>query len=111
MYRNLCLATILVSVAPPWARAQTADLSGQIDLTAPSTLGQQVRDAQGIVVLEVDRVDRTRGVVVYRKVRDLKGKGTDTEVSHDLGGEARGAAWARAVLDWARPGRRVVCFD
>jgi len=90
---------VLLLAAPP-ARAY-------VDL-AP-TLARVVRDAQTIAVAEVDRFSAEKGIVILKKVRDLKGTTAAEPARHRVTG-ADGAAIDRAVLDWAEPGERCVLF-
>ncbi len=90
----LCL--VLVTEARPY-----------VDL-AP-TLARIVRESQAITVVEVDKFARDKGVVVLKKVRDLKGETGSDAVKHELIRQSE-AAVDRSVLEWAEPGRRAVVF-
>src|SRR5262245_5123700 len=63
MLRRL-LCTALVAIT--W----TAPAGGYID--AAPTLGSLVQDSTNIVVLQVDRVSREKGVIIFRTVAELK---------------------------------------
>ncbi|MCS7045323.1 MAG: HEAT repeat domain-containing protein [Gemmataceae bacterium] len=91
-------------------------------ITAPvSTLGAAVVDSTYVTVLRVDKVNKERGIIIYRKVRDLKGKYPKELVKHifDLKGTPahRGPGdvpvrpnekdWNYA-LQWAEPGKTAV---
>jgi hypothetical protein len=45
-------------------------------------LGRLVREADDIVLAEVESVDRERNVITYRKLEDLKGKHPDERIRH-----------------------------
>jgi HEAT repeat protein len=73
------------------------------------TLGRIVRESQSITIVEVDRFSAEKGVVVLKKVQDLKGE-TGTELSkHELIRQGESSV-DRTILEWAEPGRRAVVF-
>jgi HEAT repeat protein len=84
------------------AHAQTPDHTGQVP--QPEPLGCLVHRAETVAVLEVQRVDRDKDVVSYKVVTALKGKAGSGLIRHHFFAEDRD------FLDWAKPGRRVVCF-
>src|SRR5262249_12946426 len=68
-----------------------------------------LNDSQTIAVAEVDRVNLDKGVVLLKKVRDLKGELGAGALKHRVIG-ANEAAVDRAILHWAEPGARCVLF-
>jgi HEAT repeat protein len=110
MARSLKLAAAVVFVLAWPAHAQTPDI---FEGHAPparygsDTLGMAIRHAPRITVLEVDRVDRKRGVIVYRIVATLKGERRSGPERHRIGTDH---AQQQMLLSWAKPGRRAVCF-
>jgi HEAT repeat protein len=79
-----------------------------IDIT-PS-LGWVVRESQAITLVEVEKVNREKWAVIYRRVDDLKGRLPTDLVRHQLtAGDIPRPP--RHLLDWARPGRRAVVFS
>src|SRR5262245_18502577 len=87
-------------------------------IQSPLSLGIIVLDAKNIVVLEVEEFEAKRGVVVYKKVADLKGKHAGKRVRHsnvpvkpDLEGryERRGPP-LETLTELLEPGRRVLFF-
>src|SRR2546423_327222 len=99
MRRILAVVFCLVSVAGAPA---------YVDL-AP-TLGRIVRESQTITVVEVDRFAREKGVVVLKKVKDLKGESPDGTIKHELVRQNETAV-DRVIHEWAEPGRRAVIFS
>src|SRR3954466_12838025 len=73
------------------------------------SLGQVTKDAQQIVVLQVDKVNREKKVVVYKQVAVLKGTPRTDEIKHHLAG-GDDAREAEAVLNWAEPGKTAIFF-
>ncbi len=84
--------------------------AGRAYIGSYPTLGKLAADSERIIVLQVDRVDRERRVVVFKKVADLKGTGGPERVKHRLT-DGFHPRQARAVLDWAEPGKVAVCFQ
>src|SRR5262245_5742367 len=92
-------------------------------IDAPPTLGRLVRfDGTDIAVLRVEKVSKEKRVIIYQKVKDLKGKLPD-RVKHHISDKrlfpervpdgdsaaARGEG-PPSLLDWATPGKEVVFF-
>jgi HEAT repeat protein len=73
------------------------------------TLARIVNESQTITVAEVERFNADKGVVVLKRVRDLKGTTSDGPVNHQVV-RANETAIDRAVLEWAEPGRQCVVF-
>jgi HEAT repeat protein len=100
MKRLLYVMPVVIAAAnPAWAY-----------LAAMPTLGKIMVDSSNIVVLEVDKISRDKQVVIFKKVADLKGKGLPEVVKHKLT-DGFHPRQARAILDWAEPGRIAVCFQ
>jgi HEAT repeat protein len=60
-----------------------------------------VEESGAIVVLEVDRVLREDELIIFKPVAALAGEMVPGPIRHHAGG---------ALLDWARPGNRAICF-
>lgn len=73
------------------------------------TLGRVVREAQAIALVEVDRFSADKGIVILKKVRDLKGNVGEDRIKQRLL-RANEKALDRAIADWAEPGGRGVLF-
>jgi hypothetical protein len=105
-------ATILTRGAMRNASLATLVVLAGLGLPAPGraymrsylTLGKVMADSAHILVLQVDRVGREKRIVVFKRVSDLKGKGAAEEVKQRLT-EGFHPRQARAVLDWAEPGK------
>jgi HEAT repeat protein len=81
-----------------------------IDHIAIYTLGFVVNQSPHIAVLQVDKVSRDKGVILFRKTADLKGSlpGTDLKVQVTDGFRSHEP---HLVLGWADPGRTAVAFS
>jgi HEAT repeat protein len=106
---RMSVIACLLLAAPRPAAAQTRDLTGGMFL--PSSLGALVKNSPHIVVLQVERVDRDRSAICFRKAADLKGKDSSGEYRHVVGKASTDLLHdTKAILGWARPGRLAVCF-
>lgn len=77
----------------------------------PPTLGDLCRQATHISVLKVDKVSVERGVILFKSVEQLKGKGEplpDTTFAKQVVGP--NVNGAKVILDWAAEGKTAVVF-
>lgn len=51
----------------------------------PYALGRLVQEATNIMVLKVEKVDREKNLIIYRKVKDIKGTHPTDVVKHNIG--------------------------
>jgi hypothetical protein len=107
------VAALLFAGDPPPAGAYIA--------AYPPTLGKMCSWSTHIVVVKVDKVkkDGKGGVIVYRKVRDLKGKWPTERIKHVIPTDGRiqvgptkddTLPLGTDIIDWAEPGKRTVLF-
>ncbi len=74
------------------------------------SLGQVVAQSSHILVLRVEKVDKEKNLIVYRKVRDLKGAHPQEVVKHNIGrGGFHPREW-QFTMEWAEPGKTAVFF-
>src|SRR6266702_882832 len=71
----------VVTAAVLWLFCSTS-ARAYVDL-AP-TLGRIVRESRTITVVEVDRFSAEKGVVVLKRVRDLKGESGEEVMKHQV---------------------------
>jgi hypothetical protein len=71
----------------------------------PLSLGLMCSWSTHVAIFRIDAVDRNKGVVLFRKVRDVKGKWPATVVRHSY---PAGFAGRAHVLHWAEVGNTVV---
>jgi hypothetical protein len=94
-------------VAVAWGVLPLPAARAYVDL-AP-TLARIVRESESITVAEVERFRPDKGVVVLKRVRDLKRETGAALVKH-LVVRAGEPGVDRPILEWAEPGRRCVLF-
>ena len=99
MKRLAFVAVLLVLVAlPAWA---------YVDGTP--TLGQLLRDATQVAVLQVEKVSQEKRVILYRKIADLKGRLDQEQIKHRIT-DGLHSREPKTILDWAQPGKVAICF-
>jgi hypothetical protein len=99
--RKLSLAAVVVlalSAAP--ARAY---------VEAPMSLGAVIAQSNTICLMQVVKVDKAQGMIIYQKVRDVKGKHNQDTIKHLLKQELKPGE-IKALMEWAEPGKMAVFF-
>lgn len=77
---------------------------------AAMSLGSVVSQSTNIVLVQVEKVDREKNLIIYRKVRDLKGKHPTDLIKHNIGrGGFHPREW-QYPMSWAEPGKFAVFF-
>ncbi|KPK84577.1 MAG: hypothetical protein AMJ81_05225 [Phycisphaerae bacterium SM23_33] len=77
---------------------------------APYTLGKIIGDSTNILLLRVEQVDKSRNLIVYRKVRDIKGTHPGETVKHNIGqGGFHPREWQN-IMAWAEAGQTALFF-
>jgi hypothetical protein len=79
---------------------------------APYTLGKVIADSTNIVLVEVTRVQKEKGLIIFRKVKDLKGTYDGDQLRHNIGSGDRGyhPRESKYVMTWAAVGQQAVFF-
>jgi hypothetical protein len=80
---------------------------------APYTLGKVIEDSTHIVLVEVARVQKEKGLVIFKKLKDLKGTYDGEQLKHNIGAGERGfhPRETKSILSWAAAGERAVFFS
>jgi hypothetical protein len=94
-----CAALLLA--AAPAARAY---------VEVPYTLGRVCQESTNIVVVEVVKVNKEKGLIIFKKVDDLKGKHDKNEIKHNIGQRGYHAREWQNVMAWAEAGKKAVFF-
>jgi hypothetical protein len=80
-------------------------------IEVPYSLGNLVNEARTIVVLQVEKVDRDKNLIIYRKQRALKGEYPADTMKHNIGrGGFHPREW-QTIMAWATPGQTAVFFS
>jgi len=73
----------------------------------PATLGRMCDATMSITLMRVEKLDKARGRIVFRAVRDLKGNGPSDVVKHELGKDSEKR---QAIVAWADAGKEALHF-
>jgi hypothetical protein len=77
---------------------------------APHSLGQVVSLSTNIVVMRVEKVDKDKNIIIYRKVRDLKGTHPQELIRHNLGRNGYHEREWKYPMEWAEVGKTAIFF-
>src|SRR4051812_5332680 len=97
----LAVVVVMVGMTAPAARAY---------VEAPFTLGKIVNDSTNILLMRVEKVDRERNLVIYRKIKDIKGVHPTDVIKHNIGKAGFNPREWQYVMEAAQPGNMAVMF-
>ena len=75
----------------------------------PMPLGKVVIQSPNIVLVRVESVDREKNLIVFSKVRDIKGSHTG-EIKHNIGKRGFHPREWQTIMAWARVGKTALFF-
>ncbi len=101
MIRRLLLAPLALLAALPVARAY---------VEVPHTLGRVCHESTNIVFVEVTRVDKAKGLILFKKIEDIKGKHPQDQIKHNIGQRGFHEREWKTVMAWAEVGKKAVFF-
>src|SRR5262245_45193707 len=77
---------------------------------APMSFGAVLAQSTNVILMRVEAVDKTKNLIIYRKVQDIKGKHNGDVIKHNIGfGGMRANEW-KQQMEWAQPGKMAVMF-
>jgi hypothetical protein len=101
---RLRLVALLASVLLLWT------VVTQAYVEAPLSLGSVVNQSSNVLLMRVEKVDREKNLIIYRKIRDIKGKHPTDIIKHNIGrGGFNPREW-QYPMQWAEPGKLAVFF-
>jgi hypothetical protein len=77
---------------------------------APYTLGRVIAESSNVVVMRVEKVDKEKNMIIYRKVRDLKGQHPTDVIKHNIGRGGYNPREWQYVMEWAEAGKTAIFF-
>jgi hypothetical protein len=84
--------------------------AGLAYVEAPMSLGAVVAQSTNVVLVRVESVDKQKNLIVYRKVKDIKGKHPTDVIKHNIGRAGlRPDEW-KPPMEWAEPGKQAIFF-
>ena len=79
-------------------------------IEVPFTLGKLIGDSSNILLMRVEQVDKEKNLIVFRKVRDIKGTHPGDVIRHNIGrGGFHPREWQN-IMAWAEVGQQAVFF-
>lgn len=82
----------------------------QAYIEVPHTLGRCVQESTTIVVMEVEKVSQEKGLIIFKKLLDLKGKHPQQQIKHNIGKRGFHPREWQNVMAWAEPGKKAIFF-
>jgi hypothetical protein len=83
---------------------------GRAYVEVPYTLGRVCNESTHIMLVEVARVNKDKGLIIYKKLQDLKGKHPHNEIKHNIGKRGFHPREWQNVMSWAEEGKKAVFF-
>ena len=81
----------------------------QAYVEAPMTIGAVIAQSTTICMMTVTKVDKTQNMVIFQKVKDIKGKHNQDVIKHIFKQELRPGE-IKEIMNWAEPGKVAVFF-
>ena len=75
------------------------------------SLGRVVLESTSISVLRIEKVDKEKNLILFRKVQDLKGTLPGETTKHNIGRAGFHEREWKAIMDWAEPGKTAIFFN
>ncbi len=97
-------ATILLAAVVIPARQASA----YVEIVYP--LGRVIQESSNIVIIKVDKVDKEKNTIIYRKVADLKGTHPGETIKHMIAHNGFNPREWQIVMQWAEPGQIAIMF-
>jgi hypothetical protein len=74
----------------------------------PYTLGRLINESTHVTLMAVEKIDRERNLIIYRKVKDIKGTHPTDVIRHNIGrGGFHPREW-QTIMAWAQEGKHAV---
>jgi len=106
-HRRLPIAIFAVAVAFS-VIVRTKSAFAYVEI--PYTLGRVTQEANYVVVMRVERVDKERHLILYRKVKDVKGTYPVEVIKHNIGTAGFHPREWQNIMEWADVGKTAVFF-
>ena len=94
-----CLLAAGGAVRPAWGYVEAA-----------YTLGRLINESSNVLLVRVESVDRQKNLIIYSKVRDVKGTFKDGPINHNIGQRGFHPREWQTIMAWAEMGRIALMF-
>ena len=75
------------------------------------SLGRVILESTSISILRIEKVDKERNLILFRKVQDLKGALAGETTKHNIARAGFHEREWKAIMDWAEPGKTAIFFN
>ncbi len=99
-----CLLLLIVGLCAAWPRPAPAYIGGP-----PATLGMMCSWSTHVIQVKVEKIDREKGIIIWRKLKDYKGNWPGGDVVKQSLGTLQPAD-RENVLRWADVGKTTAMF-
>jgi hypothetical protein len=101
IFRRLLLCAVALLLVAPRAGAY---------VEAPHSLGQVIILSTNIMMMQVEKVDKEKNMIIYRKLYDIKGKHPTDVIKHNIGrGGFHPREW-QYPMEWVEVGKKAIFF-
>ncbi|MGE5612128.1 MAG: FG-GAP repeat domain-containing protein [Bacillota bacterium] len=83
---------------------------GEAYIEAAYSLGRMIQESTNVVVVRVEKVDKEKNLILYRKVQDLKGKHPTDIIRHNIGTNGFSPREWQTIMNETEVGRIAVFF-
>jgi hypothetical protein len=91
-----------------WLHQHSLQLHAYVE--APMSLGSVIQQSSNVLVMTVTAVDKEKNLIIFKKVKDLKGNHPQEIIKHNIGrGGLRPGEW-KDMMDWAEVGKTAIFF-
>lgn len=81
---------------------------GNAYVEMPYSLGRLVQESTHVMTMQVEKVDKTKNLIIFRKVKDIKGTHPADIVKHNIGKAGFHPRESETIMKWAEPGKIAV---
>src|SRR6266571_255092 len=74
------------------------------------SLARIVKESTNIVLVKVDKINKERKLIYYKKVADIKGMHPDADIRHNVGVGGFNASEQTIPIEWAEVGKLAIFF-
>ncbi len=110
MSRNRSLRPSVQALAALVALSALTPQTARAYVEIPYTLGRITQEATFVLTMRVERVDKERNLIIFRKVQDIKGVYPVNIINHSIGQAGFHPREWQIVMAWAEPGKMAVFF-
>ncbi|HXX94290.1 MAG TPA: VCBS repeat-containing protein [Planctomycetota bacterium] len=79
-------------------------------IEAPYSLGRIITESSNIMVIQVDKVNKQNNMILYKKIRDIKGQHPGDVIRHNIAQAGFHPREWQTVMAWAEPGKLALMF-